>query len=326
MRSTREVSDKTEEVIVINLSTFEALKKINADSKNCIHLEGDLLKKYQKVLISIAEDIISVCEEEKIFYQLSGGSALGAVRHKGIIPWDDDIDINMLGSEINRFIKKFKEKFPDKYYITTYRTKGYDSLIYTVKLNGTVSRGIEFADVPEKQCGIGIDIFRIENTFDNKILHNLHGFLCMAMGFLLSCRKFYHNRKRMLSLTKNYPDLYKSIRIKVSIGRLLSFIPLDKWVVMTHKCYSLCKNNKSEYVSIPAGRKHYFGEMYLRTGMLQTVNLEFEGHRWKVARNYDDYLKKLYGDYMKIPPEDKREHHVLLELKFPPECKKKSEK
>lgn len=310
------------EVIVINLSTFEAIKKISADDKNCIRLEGDLLKKYQNVLIKIAEDIISVCEEEKIFYQLSGGSALGAVRHKGIIPWDDDIDINMLGSETERFVKKFRKKFPDKYYVTTYRTKGYDSLIYTVKLKGTVSRGIEFADVPEKQCGIGIDIFRIENTFDSKILRNVHGFFCMSMGFLLSCRKFYHNRKRMLALTKNNPELHKVTKIKVNAGRLLSFLPVEKWVAMTHKCYSLCKNNRSEYVSIPAGRKHYFGEMYLRKGMIQTVQLDFEGHKWNVARDYNDYLTKLYGNYMEIPPEDKREHHVLLELKLPQEYEK----
>ena len=90
------------------------------------------------------------------------------------------------------------------------------------------------------------------------------------------------------------------------------------WGKLTRKVYSLCKNERSKYVSIPMGRKHYFGEMYERAGMMNTVTFPFEGHEWRVAKDYDAYFTALYGsDYMTPPPPEKREHHIILELKFP---------
>ena len=77
-------------------STVDQFKQqLNVDG--AVRLSGDLLKRYQQYLLEIAEDIISVCEEENITYHLTGGSALGAVRQGGFIPWDDDMDIDILG-------------------------------------------------------------------------------------------------------------------------------------------------------------------------------------------------------------------------------------
>lgn len=76
----------------MGLSTVSLFKNLKFSDEKYIHLEGDLLKRYQNSLLKIMEDIVSVCEEENIYYSLSGGSALGAIRHKGFIPWDDDMD------------------------------------------------------------------------------------------------------------------------------------------------------------------------------------------------------------------------------------------
>ena len=103
------------------------------------------------------------------------------------------------------------------------------------------------------------------------------------------------------------------------IGWCVSFISCVGWAKLTRKIYSLCKNEHSEFVCIPSGRKHYFGEMYPREGMMNTVAFPFEGHQWQVARDYDKYFTALYGsDYMTPPPE-KREAHIIFELKFPEE-------
>ena len=100
---------------------------------------------------------------------------------------------------------------------------------------------------------------------------------------------------------------------------MISFFPVTKWAILTQKCYGHCKNNKSFFVSVPAGRKHYFGEMYPRKDFVETTEEEFEGHIWKIPKEYHAYLQHMYGDYMKIPEESDREKHILLELKFPEE-------
>lgn len=293
------------------------LKKADIDYSKYIHLDGELLRKYQLELLNIMDDIVEVCEENNICYQLSGGSCLGAVRHQGFIPWDDDMDVNMLSDHFDKFIEAFQTKYGDKYWIHTHRTPNYGLLVSRIRLKNSVYRIHQDANNPE--AGFFIDIFRLENTFDNPILRKIHGVFCMGFGLMLSCRKFYQDRKIMLELAGNNKELKKSIKFKINLGRLISFISLRRWAIMAQSCYSFCKNSKSKYLSIPAGRKHYFGEMYKRSGMQNTILASFEGKKYRIAKDWDGYLKMLYGDYMCIPPESDREKHYLLELKFPNE-------
>jgi lipopolysaccharide cholinephosphotransferase len=67
---------------------------------------------------------------------------------------------------------------------------------------------------------------------------------------------------------------------------------------------------------VPSGRKHFFGELCERKPYMESAEMEFEGERFLFPKNYDDYLKNMYGNYMEIPPVEKREHHVLYQLKF----------
>ncbi len=302
----------------MKLSTVELFKNLKSSSKQLIHVEGETLLKYQKVLIGISEDIIEVCEEENIPYYLLGGSALGAVRHKGFIPWDDDMDMGILGDDFESFVAAFKNKHSDKYWVHTYNTPDYGILTNRIRLKNSICRARE--DVNNEECGFYVDIFRIENTFNNRILYNIHGALCMGMGLLLSCRNFYKNRDLMLELSKDNKKVRRVFNIKICIGKFLSICSLQWWAVNTQRCYALCKNSSSKYVTIPAGRKHYFGETLLRTVFGKPVDCDFEGHRWKIPQNAHAYLSNLYGDYMKIPTVEDRESHVLLELSFPEHC------
>ncbi|MDO4169116.1 MAG: LicD family protein [Lachnospiraceae bacterium] len=301
----------------MNLSTFSVFKNLQMDNQDCICLEGEVLKKLQKILLDISKDIIEVCEQNNITYALCGGSALGAVRHKGFIPWDDDMDLFILGSEREKFLNCFEESFGDKYWIHTCRTDDYGLTMGKIRLKGTICRGKE--DIYTNECGIFVDIFWIENTFDNIILRNIHGVLCMGAGFLLSCRNFYKNRDLMTKIMKDNEDVRFVFRIKIGIGRMLSFLSVKRWTMIAQWCYGLCKKNNSQYVSVPSGRKHFFGELNLREDLAQVSKCEFEGYDWNVPKNVKKYLQKMYGDYMKIPSIAEREKHVLFELEFPKE-------
>lgn len=299
----------------MNLSTFEVFKSLKSDNYG-IKVEGDTLKKCQKVILSIAEDVISICEKENIWYELGGGTALGAIRHQGFIPWDDDIDINILGRDFELLKKKVYEYYGNKYTFLDYSVSDYGLAMGKVMLNNTIFRDRE--SYGSDNCGFFIDLFLVENVPDNPFIRKIHGTLCMISGGLLSCRKFYKNRKFLLDLTKENPEVRKTVNTKIRIGRLVSFLSISKCAAITDGIYGWCKNDKSKYVSIPSGRKHYFGGMYKRDLLLPTEEATFEGHKWKVVKNYSEYFTNLYGPkYMELPSEEKREHHVLLELKFP---------
>lgn len=299
----------------MGLSTVSILKKLNLDSDKFVVLEGEVLQEYQRYLLEMAKDIISVCEENDICYHLTGGTALGAVRHHGFIPWDDDMDIDILGKDYDRFIDGFVRKFGKKYWIHTWKTPEYGLTFTKVRLKGSICRTRE--DLYNDECGFYIDISCIENVPDNIILRKLHGVICMGMGFLLSCRNFYKNRKLMIEIAEHNTELKGIFLLKICIGFLLGWCSIQKLASVTHAIYSCCTNNQSTYVSVPSGRKHYFGEMYLRSSFVESVDKKFEGQEWKIPKDWEGYLRHMYGDYMVIPDEKEREKHVVMEVKFP---------
>jgi len=299
----------------MNLETIGVFKHIK--SKDAIVLTDDQLHALQRTLNGILRDIVTVCEENGLTYELGGGSCLGAVRHHGFIPWDDDIDINMPRSDHDIFIVKFREKFGDRYWVHTPReTKEYGLLLSRVLLKGTSVRTRE--DFHNKECGAFVDIFVIENTYDNKVLRQIHGIGCMAFGLAQSCRKFFRDRKPLLALLdgcgdeKEKQQYLRVFRVKIAIGAVLSFMSLDAWIRAADRWYSMCRNDHSRYVTVPAGRKHFFGEMYLRSDLCRTVEIPYDGEKRAVPAAYDLYLRRLYGDYMQIPKDADKEQHVFF--------------
>ena len=103
--------------------------------------------------------------------------------------------------------------------------------------------------------------------------------------------------------------------IRRVIGTIFSFRSSTKWFNVLDKAFQYHDNN-SEYCGLPAGRKHYFGDCHLRKDLLPAKFVPFCDIQAPVFNNVDAYLKKLYGEYMTIPPVDKREKHYLKELRF----------
>ncbi len=270
-------------------------------------LSEEQLKKLQKLLLSILEDIDYICDKYNLKYILIGGSAIGAMRHKGFIPWDDDIDIAITRKDYNELVKIIRTEYSNKYSIFDANDdKNYGRIIPKIRLKGTTYRTILEPDLED--CGIRIDIFLIENVFNNFLLRNIQGIGCLFFGFALSCRRLYSHKNEFKNIVSGV-----SFKIKKFLGFIFSFASLETWARWTNKWYSICKKDDSKYVSVPTDGAHFFGELTNRTNLCDRKEIIFEGKKRYVPSSVDSYLTRIYGNYMKIPPIEKQLRSKYLE-------------
>ena len=206
------------------------IKQSCMKSGNGIVIEDEVLKLIQQKLLTVMDDIIEVCEENKIEYQLSGGTALGAVRHQGFIPWDDDIDLNMKRSELNRFLPLFKKKYGQKYWINVLgKTECYDYMMVHIMTKDVRARAL--MEPPTQNCGLCVDVFPIENTYDNALMRKIHGYGCMFFRYVLSCLRFQNNQKEVEIFSGVNEEFAKYANKRIRLAKVFSIIspaPSDK--------------------------------------------------------------------------------------------------
>ncbi len=278
-------------------------------------LSEEQLKELHSILLEILDDIQSICREHDLKFILIGGSAIGALRSGGIIPWDDDIDIAMPRADFESFTAIVREKYPEKYSMLHPQDReNYGRVIPKIRLRGTCYRTILEQDLTD--CGIFIDIYTIENVPDAALPRYFQGAMTMALGFALSCRRLYRGRKWFRQLMGG-----GSFYVKCAIGFCLSFARYETWARWADHWHSRCKNEKSKYVSIPTDCRHYFGEMNRRSLLCEYAEVDFEGRTCLIPKDADAYLRPIYGDYMQIPPIEKQERNCYLE--YDPGSRKK---
>ena len=268
------------------------------------------------ILLKIYQDLAKVCEEHCLTLMLCGGSCLGAVRHQGFIPWDDDLDMIMPRKDYERLKQLLLDGAMGGQYEFLFPAKGHDSLSMFMKIyrRGTkcVEMGNEYTDFPK---GISVDIFPLDGASTNALCRKIVGFL--ANGLRLTSNMVYEATYPVSEATKNMRNMHGvggwMIKMRKVLGKLWSVIPHRQWVNWFD---ALVANEKDDgLLAIPTGRKLYGGEIFPAEVYLPPRTAMFEVIEVRIPNQVETYLINLYGkNYMQLPPIEKRERHFIVDF------------
>ena len=293
------------------LETYKNFRKMTYHNDKLYELTDQDVKDIQKALLDIMKDIDAFCRKYHITYFTCGGTCLGAVRHKGFIPWDDDMDICMPRKDYERFIRGFAKVYRKKYWVQNVkRDSVYDLNFSKVRKKGTKFE--EIFDMDREKAGLFIDIYPLENAFDNPVLRRLHGTVIDGLLLICSCVRVHSKWKKLKAYTEGNQEMQKSLRMKNILGTILGIVPLHGWLLLTEHISDLCKNEHSRYVMIPSGRKHTFGEMCDRVHYFPPKDTPFEDMMIQTQNHPVEHLNRLYKDYRVIPPVEDRVRHSVV--------------
>lgn len=274
-------------------------------------------RKLKETLLEIYQDVYEVCEKHGFTLMLGGGSCLGAVRHKGFIPWDDDIDLNMFRNEYDLLPAALEEMFPGKYQLVGGGCNGdYQYPFIKIGKRGTCLQTIY--DLEKEYPCISIDLFPVENIPQSLVKRVIHGILCNLFQYIALCLKLYQRRSCMSTAFICSSKIgYKKIRWRFFVARIFDGKSYVEWYKFFDMIAQKYKNILTEYTTTPTGRKHYFGEIQRKDDILPVINCLFENIDAKIYKNYKKYLLDLYGEsYMDLPPETEREKHFIVSIRF----------
>ena len=249
-------------------------------------------------------EIDRICKKCGIKYCLIGGTALGAVRHGGFIPWDDDIDVGFMRPEYEKFIEACKTELDsERFYFQDYRhTKGYRWGYGKLRRKNTLFMRLNQDCMPYEQ-GIFVDLFVIDNCPDVRFLQPLHNFVCFLF------RKASYSKIGRLE-AKGFGKLaYEFLYL---IPEKTLYRALDNFIKINNKKES--KRVRTLLFPLSKTKSGLYG--YQRTWYEELTEIEFEGHKLPIMKDYHDYLTFKYGDYMKLPDEKDRQTHPVSQLKL----------
>lgn len=274
--------------------------------------DQETLDKVQQTQADILKDVLELCERHVIDTFIIFGSALGVVRHQGFIPWDDDIDIGIFREDLPRFVKAAKKELGDKYeFLTCETNRNYACTVthFQKKETKFISRDVKNCDyVP----GINIDIFVYDHLADGYLARKRQYFEAWFLGRLL-----YLSGKGIpfIPYTGLKKQIAEFICNMVRLGlRVLHITPI-KVYRRFQKVSQRYNKRQTKYFCAFETPKPWLNAMK-KSDVYPLKKMPFRDFYVHIPKNTDQLLTRIFGDYMQLPPEDKRVNHRPYEIDF----------
>lgn len=268
-----------------------------------IELDNDTLRQIQLIQLEMLVEVDRICKKCNIRYNIIAGTLLGAVRHGGYIPWDDDADVAFLRDDYEKFRNACKTELDhSRFYFQDHRsTKGYRWGYGKLRRKGTLFVREHQEHMPYRQ-GIFIDLFPLDGVPDSYVLRSLVNFECFCIRKLLWAKAGKaaekNPAKRLLYL-------------------LMDRLPVSYVFRRYHRIIRRANRKKTRMVRILTFPTPNSAYGYLRCWYENSADICFEGHTFRAIKDYDSYLHFKFGDYHALPPANQRKTHPVSRLKLP---------
>lgn len=267
-----------------------------------IQLSDEMLRQLQMIQLEMLVEVDRICKKCDIKYNIIAGTLLGAVRYGGYIPWDDDADVALLRPEYEKFRTACKTELDQtRFVFQDHRnTRGYRWGYGKLRRKGTLFLREHQEHMPYMQ-GVFIDVFPLDGVPDNATLRGLKNFECFCVRKILWSKVGKIAEKNLL---------------KRQAYRIFDKIP-EKWVMRYYRGMIQRANEKRtrmvRILMFPTPNSAYG---YYRNWYENSVDTVFEGKVFQGIKDYDSYLSFKFGDYMELPPEEKRKVHPVSDIKL----------
>lgn len=266
-------------------------------------MEENNLRSAQLLQLKIAMEIKRICEKHEIAYFMVAGTLLGAVRHHGFIPWDDDLDIGMLRPDYERFLHVCQEELAPCFFLQDWNTDRHYGLPFAkIRLNHTHYVERNAAKV-QAHDGIYVDVFPFDNVPSDPQLQKKQD----KETYLL---------KRLILVKNGYESWEEEETGKKLVYKLANILsmPISLKFLQNRLLRAMLRYNSEETPKVVTfgGSYGYQKETIERAWVRECTQLPFEETFFSAPMRYKEYLGYFYGDYMQLPPEDKRgdRHHI----------------
>ena len=258
------------------------------------------LQELQKVNLELLEEFDEICRKYAIRYDICGGTLLGAVRHHGFIPWDDDVDVSMPRPEYERLYELYldgKITLPDERALISNKDRSF-ARHYGRYVRKDIIKEAEYTTENENPY-VGIDIFVVDgiSTDNNAVISQI--------------KKIWFLRKLLLIKLSKPGTSSRGKAVAVAKRIVRGALKPIKLYSLIDKMDRLCREtdyDRAERLGCLNGM-YPLRDQWEKADYIPQAQFEFEGKYFSGFQNYDIYLKNLYGDYMQLPPKDKRVIH-----------------